>query len=480
VPEEALAYAHVTVDPDSEQWRDAARLARGFPQVVGARDRFLRNLTARGGNLDLEREVYPWIDDEAAVALLPDGREASSLILLEVSDRELADAFLSRAVGRTRRGEYRGVEIRTYGRLATAYLSEFLAIGRPANIRAAIDTALLPRGGLEYSEPFRRSRSALPDHNRLLFGYGTREGLRRVLETQPGVFGRLARLADDPDLLGASAVVRAEDRGVRIDYAGALRTQRPADRVQENRPFTPDLHQLVPGDAVAFLDMRGADRLLETIADVGGTRLPRTLGDLGSELSGKRGAEIRSAVQPLLGKEAALYLSPSGRAPLLTLVVDDVRSDEVATMIEELQPLIARILRRPAAGQVPIFQPTRIGEHDAITLTVSPSVELTFAVIDGRALLSTAPAGIRKLTQARAPIADNERFQTGTSGRLDRVTSVLFLDLEQFFALGEQAGLQESPSFRAFRSALERVSTVSAVTSSTAAGKTATIFIEVP
>jgi hypothetical protein len=142
--------------------------------------------------------------------------------------------------------------------------------------------------------------------------------------------------------------------------------------------------------------------------------------------------------------------------------------------------LISRLLERPSAGQVPFFQPTRIGNRDAVTLSITPSVDLTFSVFNGHAVISTGPAGIRKLESARSRIADNEFFRTGTEGRPKRVTSVLFLDLEQFFALGEQAGLRESASFRAFRSALGRVSTVSAVTSSTRAVKTATIFIEVP
>jgi hypothetical protein len=161
-------------------------------------------------------------------------------------------------------------------------------------------------------------------------------------------------------------------------------------------------------------------------------------------------------------------------------VVDGLRSGEAAKMIEQLQPLITRVVERPASGQVPFFEPTRVGKRDAVTLSISPSIDLTFSAYGGRAVISTGPAGIRKLDQRRSQIADNEFFRTGTQGRLDRVTSVLFLDLEQFFALGEQAGLQASASFRAFRSALSRVSTVSAVTSSTRAGKTATIFIEVP
>jgi hypothetical protein len=480
VPEQALAYAHVSVKPDSQQWRDATRLARGFPRLVQVRDRFLRSLTAHGGSLDLEHEVYPWIDDEAALALLAgSGGKARSLILLEVSDRELADAFLARAVGQTRRTAYHGVAIRSYGRLATAFVGDFLVIGEPALVRTAVDVQQGRVRSLDRTAPFVRSRTALPDKDRLFFGYGTREGVRRVLRTQPGVFGRLAQLADDPDLLGASVAARTSEHGIWIDYAAALRPVH--SQALAERPFAPELHKVVPSDAVAFLDMRGADRLVETIAKIAGSnRLPGSLGAIAAELSGARRAELRRALRPLLGREAALYLSPSGQSPVLTMVVNHVNGDEIATMIEQLQPLIARILERPAEGQVPIFQPTRIGDQDAVTLTITPSVELTFAVIGGRAVISTAPAGIRQITSARSRIAGNELFRAGTGNSLESMTSVLFLDLEQFFAIGEQAGLRQSPSFRAFQSALGRVSTVSAVTSSTRAGKTATIFIEVP
>jgi hypothetical protein len=482
VPEEALAYAHLSVEPDSKQWRDATRLARGFPQLTQARDRFLRGLTVRGGGIDLEKEVYPWIADEAALALLPgEGGRARSLILLEVSDRELAEQFLARAVGRTRRSAHSGTEIRSYGGLATAFVGDFLVIGQPANVRTAIDTRQRTQPALSASPPFIRSRAMLPDEDRLLFGYGTREGLRRVLRTQPGVFGRLARLADDPDLLGASVGARPEEDGLWVDYAGALRRDALRSSTQPDQAFVPELHEVVPEDAVAFLDMHGANRLFDTVNEIagGGTQLSDLLGGLGFELSGSGGRDIRRALQPLLDKEAALFLSPSGRSPLLTLVIDDFRSADAATMIEQLQPLIARVVERPASGQVPFFEPTRVGGRDAVTLAISPSVKLTFSAFGGRAVISTAPAGIRKLAQRRSRIADNEFFRAGTEGRLERVTSVLFLDLEQFFALGEQAGLQASASFRAFRSALSQVSTVSAVTSSTRAGKTATIFIEV-
>jgi uncharacterized protein DUF3352 len=61
VPQQALVYAHLSVERDSSQWENASRLARGFPMLVEQRDRFLRSVTARGGKLDLEREIYPWL-----------------------------------------------------------------------------------------------------------------------------------------------------------------------------------------------------------------------------------------------------------------------------------------------------------------------------------------------------------------------------------------------------------------------------------
>jgi hypothetical protein len=484
VPANVLAYVHVSVRPDSKQWRNANRLAKGFPRLVEARDRFLRSLTARGGRLDPEREVYPWLDDEAALALLAGkGGKARSLILLEVSDRDLATAFLSRAVGRVRESAYRRTPIRTYGTLATAFLGDFLAIGQLDNVRAAIDVRQGRLASLARNLPFNRARAALPNRDRLLFGYATPEGLRRVLETQPGVLGQIARLANVPDLLGAAVTARADKHGVTLEYAGTLQPENGRVSTQLERPYVPQLQSVVPEDAIAFMDMHGADRLFEAIAKIGGgtrLRLPKSLIGLSSEISATGGRPFRRALRPLLGKEAALFLSPSGQAPLLTLVVHNVKSAEAATMIERLQPLIAKLLERPAEGQIPIFQPREIAGVNAVTLTITPSVELTFAVFDGNAVVSTGPEGIRALKSRRSKIANNSFFETGTKDRLDRVTSVLFLDLEQFFAIGEQAGLRGAPSFRAFRSALSRVSAISAVTSGTPSTKTATIFIEVP
>src|ERR671923_289676 len=74
----------------------------------------------------------------AALALLPRGRQATSLILLEIGDRERAKSFLAGA-GRSRIALYRNTEVRLYKTLAAAFIGDFLAIGRAENVRASLD-----------------------------------------------------------------------------------------------------------------------------------------------------------------------------------------------------------------------------------------------------------------------------------------------------------------------------------------------------
>jgi hypothetical protein len=481
VPANALAYVHATVDPDSDQWKNAANLIRRVPRLARLRDRTLRGLTARGARLDLDRQVYPWLGDEAALALLAGGKgEARSLILLEVSDSLLARDFLARAVGRVRKSSYRGVGIEFYGNLATAFLGDFLAIGRVENVRAAIDAWQGRIESLAAEPAFARARNALPDEKRLIYAYAPRGGVKHVLGAQPGPLGRVAKLIDEPALESAAVALRPEEKGVLIDSVSTLRRKRIRD-VRE-RPFLPKLVKVVPQDAIAYFGERGADRIFERISAFAGSRalsLPAPLRRLRADLAGKQGARLRRAARPLLQEEGALYVSPSDAAPLITLVVNGVDRDEAGQLIERFQPLLSRLVQRPSEGQVPTFQPRRIGNLDAATLAISPSLSLTYSIFGGRAVLSTSPDGIREVASPHASITKNPLFDSKLLENPETVSSILFLDLEQLLALGEQAGLGETPSYRAFRADFSNIEAVSAVTQNKPASRQATIFIEV-
>jgi hypothetical protein len=244
----------------------------------------------------------------------------------------------------------------------------------------------------------------------------------------------------------------------------------------------PKLVEVVPRDAIAYFGERGADRIFDRISAVVGPSalsLPGPLRQLRADLRGKQGARLRRAARPLLQEEAALYARPSDTVPVITLVVDGVNREEAGQLIERFQPLLSRLIQEPSEGQVPTFQPRRIDGLDAATLAISPSLSLTYAIFGGRAVLSTSPDGIRAVKSVTSPIRDNPVFDSKLLENPRIVSSVLFLDLEQLLALGEQAGLGETSGYRTFKADFSNVDAVSAVSRNKPASRQATIFIEV-
>ena len=477
VPRETLVYVHATLDRGSPQWERARRVFDRLPGLARLRDRAARALVPGSGSLDLGRNVEPWIGDEAALALLPGDGAARSLILAGVSDKGRAEQFLERAVGRVRRTSRRGTDIRVRGALATAFVGDFLLVGQLANVRRAIDVRAHPSLSLEQDPVFRRARRKLPEGERIAYAYAPREGVRGLLARRSDLLGESMRLVDDRALEGAAAAVRLEEQGARIDAASALRGG--ARRGKRPSSFVPELPDAIPDAAVAYLGMRGADRLLEVATEAGGGRVPLlgALARLENDLA-RSGLRLRRALRPLLRKEAALLVTSSAASTVLTLVVDDVRSEEFGRLLDRLQPLFADSLGGRAEGLVPTLEPRRVAGVNAATLRITPTLSLTYAVFGGRAVVSTSARGIAVLRRSASPIGKNPLLTSALAG-LGRVTSVVFLDLRRLLAIGEQAGLGQSPSYRALESDLSGIGAVSAVTRNEATSKSAKIFIEV-
>jgi hypothetical protein len=478
VPADALAYAHATLDRDSSQWKDGTRVLERFPRIVAERDRLLRGLTRHRQGIDLDREVYPWLGDEAAIALLQGAdRKAHSLILLEVSDQSLARSFLSRVVTEPRLVPYHGTAVRIYGRLATAFLGRFLAIGTLENVQAAIDVRSGRDAALARSLVFERALHGLPDRDRLLVAFATPAGIETVLAARGGIVARLARLVAEPGLDGAAAALRVDGDHVRIDYAGALRS---AAR-QGTASFAPSLLNAVPRDVAAYVGMRGAARILRGIARLAGStavELPPSLRRVRSELAGAGRAGALRGLEPLLRGEAALLVS-SGNPALLTLVVGGIGRRESDQLLARLQPVLSRLLREPVEGQVPTFQPLTIAGVSAATLTIAPGLSLTYSIFGGRAVVSTSTDGIRAVRSRGPKIGANPLYDGDLPKAFDGVTSVVFLDLERLLALGQQAGLGSTPGYRALRSDLAPVEALTAVTARQGRTTKAAISIEV-
>ena len=74
----------------------------------------------------------------------------------------------------------------------------------------------------------------------------------------------------------------------------------------------------------------------------------------------------------------------------------------------------------------------------AQSLRISPTVELTYAIVDGKLVLSTDPAGVRQVASGSSSLEDSERFSQATDDLPDEVSALLYLNLSGL--LGRRAG----------------------------------------
>jgi hypothetical protein len=488
VPADALLYVHGDVDRESSQWSYATALGKKLRFLTQLREQLLGNLTKGRAQVDPEREIYPWLGKEAAIALMPDrGRTARSLILLEVTDRDLAESFLARVVGRERTVVYRGTGVNIHGALATAFLGNFLAIGRPQNVQAAIDVRAHRLKSLDAAQTFLRARAELPGGARLLYAYASPRGLRQVIEPRPGLVGWLGQLMDERRLEGAAASLLAEEHGLRVHFASVLSEGGnegggASAGAAEGRPYHPVLQTIVPSRAAAYIDTRGAARLLSGARQLGQASVPfatELLRPLRSALATGGGA-LTAALGSLLQRETALVVTRSQGVPVLSLVITGVDETEATSLLLRVQPLLTKLLaKQPVLGAIPTFEPRQIAGLDAATLRLTPALQLTFAVYAGRLIISTSPEGVRAFATSHQPLGMNPTFVSGTRRRPETVTSLIFLDLRQLLALGENAGLGRSAEFQVFKADLSNVKALSAVTSSGMTSKSAEIFVQV-
>ena len=474
VPRDALLYVHTRVEPGSEQWERAGEIVRGLPALRRARDRALDSLSRGRRPLDFDTQVLPWIGDEAALALLPEGRRATSLILVRVADQAQARRFLQGA-GRAREERHRGVAVNLYGDLAASFVGKFLAVGSPANVRAAIDARR--RASLAREPLFRRAVARLRVEDPLAYAWAPAKGLAQVVRGREPLVDQIRALVERPGIEAAAAGVRAERSGIRLGVATL------GGETAAGAKFRPTLTKEVPAGTIAFVGALGLDGVLSTLERLGGERvalpglLERVRRDLGRE--GER-AVLRAA-RPLQGREAAVIVTPPVNLPVVTLVVADTTAEEGGEVLVSLQPVIARLLESPSLGQVPAIVPRRIAGVEATTLSISPTLTLTYAAFDGKLVVSTSPAGIRQLRGGGSSLADNASFAPGgLRDFLDRVSSVVFLDLRRLSTLVERAGLAATPGYRAIEPDIARIGAVSGVTASERSSQTAEIFIEVP
>jgi Protein of unknown function (DUF3352) len=481
VPADSTAYAHVLTDPGSDQYERAAALADRLPTVT---DQILTRLPGpSGAKIDYGRDVAPWLGEEAALALVPSGGGAPRrTALLEVGDERGANRFVEALAGRDPRTEVEGdFDVTLAGEgLAVAQVSGFVVVGPRAQVSRVIET----EGGgrsLDEVEPISEARDAFPEP-RLAELYVSREGAEELL-APGGSLGSFEALVNAKATLGAGAAVVAGEDGLEVHIESVLDPDR-----ERSSPgffaafpdFEPALGDEVSEDALAYLalgDPAGSVEGLLSQAAAEAPALASAFEDAGRRLREAGDVSLEREILPVLTSQAAVSIEPrrpEGAAtpgapeaegvpepgadqpapasglpgiPFVSLIVDEVDEERATRALAGLGAPIAKALDPSRSLQAPGFKEEDVDGVTARSLRISPTVELTYAIVDGRLVVSSDPLGVRQVSGGGPSVEESDAFEAATEGFPGELSALLYLNLADLVTLAESAGLGADPAY---------------------------------
>ena len=125
--------------------------------------------------------------------------------------------------------------------------------------------------------------------------------------------------------------------------------------------------------------------------------------------------------------------------------------------LADLQAPIARALDLEENLQAPVFDEREIEGAEAHSLRISPTVDLTYSVFDGKLVISTNPDGVRQVRAGDTSLPDSEGFKAATEDFPDEVSALLYLNLADLLALAEREGLAADPAYAVFAAEARRL-----------------------
>jgi hypothetical protein len=450
VADDAFLYAHVNLDHDSSQFSKAEDLADKIPhfEAIGQGTFEALDISPR---VDLRRDIGSWIGDEAAFAILPVGpRGQTPLVLLQLGDERGAERFLaSIGRGKPRRARYRDVEIRTYSRgLTSAELDGFLALGPVRAVRSAIDAETGKLDSLSSSAQADAVRDELPD-NRLADVYVSGDGIPRLLAGRGGLAAQLDTFTDFGASRGIAAAAVAHQDGVEVQIDSAL----DPDKVKAQPgffaafpSFEPSLAGEFASDTLLYLGIADPGETVRLLLDQANAAAPGVVGAFdrfNRSLRRRGGVDLQKGIFRLLDGEAAIGVAEARPVPFATLVVKDVDEDRARREMAQLQAPIVAALNPARSGQAPTFGQRKFGDVVARNVRISPSLDLAYAIFDGKLVVSTDPAGVRQAVEGGDDLGSQDSYQTVTSSASSGTSALVFLNLEGLVKRAVPLGLNE-------------------------------------
>jgi hypothetical protein len=455
VPRDALLYAHMTVNSNSHQWELAGDLGDKLPNFTALLQSDTSSLaTSAGRPVDLGHEVLPWARDDLALVGVPGPKKTTAeTYVVGVGNSAKADQFLTSLSpgGKPKQAKVGDAALSVYSNgTATARSGGQALFGDVVAVRAALaaQSGQLPR--LEGS-PQDAARSDLPDV-RLAEVYLSPAGIGRMLAGRPGSATQLNTFADYGASTGMAASLRARDDGVEVNLVSDLdpKLEQRSPTVFATLPqFEPGLADEAGPRALGYIGVGDLGPALnKALATAGASAqgLAGSLRALAQGLQQQAGLDPLKDLLPALGGQAALVAEPTGGVPYASLIVDGVDDQKASAALASLQqPLLRSVGTK--GPQVPSFQPKEIDGVTVHSLQVSPSLDLSYAIFDGKLVISTQPEGISQVRSSGDNLEGTGGYQAAVDRLPDTVSALVFLNLHEVLGLAQQAGLAEDPLY---------------------------------
>jgi len=136
--------------------------------------------------------------------------------------------------------------------------------------------------------------------------------------------------------------------------------------------------------------------------------------------------------------------------PYVGLVADEVDEEPARKALADLQVPIADAINPEGGTQAPVFEGEDIEGVQARSLRISPTVNLTYALFDGKLVVATDPAGVKQVKSGDDDLSDSGAFERATDDFPDELAALLYLNLGDLIALAEQQGLGADPAYAIF------------------------------
>jgi hypothetical protein len=467
VPDDTLVYASLNTEPGSDTVKDAAQvLARlpSWPKVRPFLERSLRGFGA-GAGVSLPRDVRPWLGDEAAVALAPQGGgQAGTLFVLDVRDETGAREFLQRLGNPNTRVKHAGTDIDVYGDQATALADGHLLAGPLSLVEKGLDAHEGDSPALTSRDAFRAAIKDAPG-DRVAEAYVSARGLKGVVAARGGGGALLAGVLSPPGIRGAFLSLRAAGKAATVTVHEALAGGR--------RGFLPSTFSTAkageaPGAAAVFLEARRLDRVVDRLA---------------SRALASAGAGVRDTLGPLVRRRTQVSLLPRGGGSAALLVTAAVPSERKAReRLASLQAGLGQALGATAgaAGAAPVVNERTVAGTAAFQLRVTPTFEVDYAVDGGRVLLATDLPALAAGLRGKTTLRETPAWKSVTGDLPDEVTSVGFLDPGRLLPVLEGSGLTRSQQYLAVRDDLRRLRAIGLSGKSGEGETTSEITLSIP